>query len=242
MKLRTLQEISQLKIEEFDGQVSYNIELCSIYDNSDPASIKRWPIKRLRESVLSIEREIKALDGMKLSDINVEGVELSLFPMDKITLGEYIDLDAYASSGRIGHLLSVLYRRKIKSDTFEKQRYESIENVDVPMKSELLLGLDAKGLTSVIREFMEMRVNITTTYKNLFQATEPDEDDSDVDLTAAEIKARAAEALHKAFAWESFLLFLAEGDVTKVESVVKLPLYFALNMAAYKKLQLEKKT
>ncbi len=238
MKLRTLQEISRLKLDEGMGPVAYQIELVSIYLECSSTKARRMNVKELRNTVNNIESEIIALDK-KVDKLLLDGSQLHLKTDQDLRLGEYIDIETYAKDAKIGHILAVMFRQRTGDGVMYNYEFEPYSKVNVDGRAAKFMELDADGLSAVITQTHDYRKAISESYQNLFAPVEPDTRDEG-DMTESEIKLKKAEEIHAAFAWSSFVLFLADGDVTKCEAVLDLPLYFALNMASYKKSVLPK--
>jgi hypothetical protein len=232
MTIATLMEIALLREDEAVGPVSYRIELCSIFLDEDPAVIRKWPIKELKDKYQEIEKTLANLDE-RLTAIELEGETFDLMPFTAINLGEYIDLDNYITAGKMGHVLAVLYR-KHTGGGLNNTVYEKYSSVNVDRRAELILQLPANGTSSILREYGEFRKSVIDSY-DMFGSEFVEEDINEDEMTESELKMLAAEKQHDQFAWESFILFLANDDITKWEEVCSLPLYFALNMASYKK-------
>lgn len=234
MKLQTLMELKSLEKEEL-SPVANHIEMVSIYLDIDTQEVRDFPIKKLRENVIKIEKDLKT-QSKRVDSIELDDTQLQLISFDKLNLGEYIDCDQYLLDGDYGKLLSVLFREHYPVKNIDNLNIEPYKKINVNVRSKMIEQLPANGLSVIIREFVEFRENLIETYNSLFDPkNEEIEDEDENALTESELKMRAAAALHAEFGWEAFIMFLGNDDVTKWEEVCSLPLFFALNMASYKK-------
>jgi hypothetical protein len=233
MNVRDFIEVARLEQDDLTP-TTYRIELVSIVDDVDPDELRRIPA---REFKLRYEEAVKKtnLTGKPIDSISIDGADLFLKPFSELTLGEYIDLEAYLINAEVGNTLSVLYRKRFGGG-LDRHTFEPYSNVDVKYRSEKFLDRDADGLVQCVLEYRKFRDEIITTYSSLFDSGEEQVVDADEDdLTESEIKMRQAADNHKQFSWEAFCLFLAYDDVTKLNEVTDLPMFLAFNIASYKK-------
>ena len=231
MTVGQVMEISKLEMDDL-GPIAQNIEIVSIALNMDPDEIREWPALKLHKHSSGIAEEISK-DTVTLEDVDLSGEKLYFKPYDQLTLGEYIDIETYLSTGMISHILSVLYRRRTGGG-LDKYEFEPYSNVSVDFRANLFNELEWDGLSAPVLELRKFRDGLIETYKSIFEGDDSEEMYED-DMTDDELEKEKAKKLHEQFAWESFILFLANDDVTKWDEITNLPVYLAFNIASYRK-------
>lgn len=163
--------------------------------------------------------------------------EFTCIDVNKLTVGEFIDLQYYFKENYIDNLpfiCAILYRKTITDKwnnlVFEPYTYSLDERADEYYDAPIN---DVYGLVKYFLDFKDMFME---TYKSLFTPQDaPDEAELNYIPDEEEQKVIAQEELRESFAWESLLLDLADNDLTKIEAVTNLPLVFVFNMLTTKK-------
>jgi hypothetical protein len=156
--------------------------------------------------------------------------------LDKLTVGEYIDLEHYFSKDynqNIGHIASILYRQKSANqwgvtvfepyDFSPRQRYELFEDYCI------------NDIYGIIPEFIAFRENFMDTYGNLFHDDNGEEDEDERPTNSQESKDLQLKKSEIKWGWERLIYSLCNEDLTKFEDVTNLPLIMTFNMLAMKK-------
>ena len=153
---------------------------------------------------------------------------------DDLKLGEFIDLNHFFSENFVDNLptiCAILYRQTKKNEWNET----IIEPYDYDPKNRVGLFMEV-GITQVygiIGSFLEYKSNFEETYANLFK---PDLSDEPVEELDEETKKEIEEEerLDK-FSWERLIYSLTDGDITKTDKVLSLPVVYVFNVLSMKK-------
>lgn len=161
--------------------------------------------------------------------------------IDKLTFGEFIDIDFLFSDNNIGNLnkiCSIMYR-KFKYDDWGNLIYEPYGEYDLDIRK---LEFDELPITSVygiIKMYKDYKLNIEKVYETIFEPNIIDDEDDYYDDEEEEIydeeekKHIDEEELLKHWGWENVLYKLSGGDITKYEDITNLPLIFVLNQLSF---------
>lgn len=232
MTVRDYLELRQIDRKNYAGDLSYYIDLVSIYLDMDPDKVAEdLSIKEIRSKVDSLHIFLKNLKYS--NEIKVEETSFKFKPFEEMTLGEFIDLENYLVNNEVTKILAILYRKCLNETFLDKKEWESYSKVDIDARSKHFLDVDASEVCGIIDQAASFRNKIITGYTNLWN-NEPLEDEEMLDgLQKSQLE--QARKNHEKFAWESFILFLANDDVTKFNDVCDLPVILAFNIASYRK-------
>ena len=157
-------------------------------------------------------------------------------PLDKLTIGEYIDLEFYFSidyNKHIGHIASILYRQKSTNEwgvtIYEPYAFSPRD------RHELFDEYKINDIYGIIPEFIAFRENFMETYGNLFHDNTAEDDDEVRPTNSEEAKEIQQEKSQLKWGWERLIYSLCNEDLTKFEEVTNLPLIMTFNMLAMKK-------
>ena len=231
MTVGQYKEMSELVYDDL-SQISHNIELISIYDDLDPDDVRKMSASKSRERVREIHDAVLSMGSA--DSVQLDGEELFRKDFSDLTLGEFIDMDNYLIGAEIHKMLAVLYRRRTGGG-MDKYDYEPYAQVNIDYRSERFLDVEANTIIGVVADYKDYRNMIISTYKSLFGDEDEDVITEEDVMTESERKIMEAQELHGQFAWESFILFLCNDDITKWEQVTGLHLVLAFNIASYRK-------
>lgn len=187
------------------------------------------------DDILTISNKISWLD----SEPNFIGTDIDfhLKPKDLNTLflGEFIDIEHYINEPiKNLHIVSAIYFKKIKLDEWENT-IEEPYIYDIQKRSELFLDLPITYILKYYKSYLMWRDNFLKTYENLFIENQNEE----VDLQGYDLieyqKEVLEEKVKSKWSWESILLGLSNGDVTKFDKLFKTPLILVFNTLSAKK-------
>ena len=178
-----------------------------------------------------------------IEQLEIDGKTYTLKPFKKLTLDEFIDLEHFVTNDfitHISHIVSVFYKRT-KTDEwgnviFEPYVYNPFEVYDK------FDDVEVTKVYGLITEYLKFRENLIDKNQELFNSNDPD-DEEKLDIKEFESVAEYKQALKdqeqskksKKWGWQSLLLDLCEGDLTKIKAVGELPLIFVFNMLAMRK-------
>lgn len=166
---------------------------------------------------------------------NVIG-DYRLIQFNKITLGEWIDIDSYLTSDFFNNftkLLSILYR-KTEIDKWGNVIYEPYD-FDIKQRSFEFCDISITDVYGVIELVSDFRKNILEGYKVILMVDDGDELDdeekeglSEEDIIEIE-NDLAKDKIKKDFAWIKFVSDLTDGDITKTKDVLETNFIYILN-------------
>lgn len=232
MKVRQLQEILQLNKENFTNSVEFQVEVVSIYADIDPEEIWEWPKDKLNKYFNTVKLILNA------SSSSSEVLELNDYtfykiPFNKLTLGSYIDLEYYSSEpDGLVKMIAILYRQKYQENSISEIVYEPYKNW-IEERLPLFLEANVADVVGIKSEYLTWRTNLIKHYNGLFdsETEEPDEDDLTDELGRINaMKIRKMEEQRKQFNWENIILKLCNGDATKFESCLEIPVVLFFNI------------
>jgi hypothetical protein len=214
-----------------------------------------WTYQIERLSILcEVDSDDDYFDDLDIDDINVLIKEASfldtppsrnyktdigdykLINLNKITIGEWIDLDTYLTKDFFSNytkLLSILYR-KIKVNDWGYIEYEPY-NYDINVRSLDFEFININDVYGVIEYVMNWRKSVLDNYKSILlddDGEELDEEEKE-GLSEADIKEIEAdlkkEKAKKDFSWLKFVWDLSGEDITKMKEVLKTSFIMTMN-------------
>lgn len=227
-------EIEELKKEDLPI-FNFNLEALTILSESD-----EWDNMDVEELYIhfnkinfihlplptSYNNEIK---GYKVNDFN------------KITLGQWIDLDEYIKNFNPLNIITTLYQ-KYSVDGFGNYSFEPYVYLKENRYQDFM-EIPLTHVYGVITSFNQYRDRVLNAYTQLFDLEEDGEftpsDEEKIILSNEEIeiirKEIEQEKEKQKFSWQNLLYHLVNGDLTKIEKVLELPVLFVFNMLIMKK-------
>jgi len=188
------------------------------------------------EDVSALIKEIKFVNSEPSKQYKHQVDDYHFKPLDKLTIGEYIDLEFYFSKDynqHIGHIASIFYRQKSTNewgvtvyepyDFSPRQRFELFEEYCI------------NDIYGIVPEFIAFRENFMETYGNLFHDDNDSEEEEDKPTTSQESKDLQLKKSELKWGWERLVYSLCNEDLTKFKEVLNLPLIMTFNMLAMKK-------
>ena len=231
----TVEQFIELKTLSNNGLLSNYIEQFCILANIDQAD-------ELFDNVDTDEliNEISKLHFLNHLPTKVTNTinEYKLININKITIGEFIDIDTYMSDNfytNIPKIAAILYR-KHKVDEWGNEIIEPYD-FDLNERSLIFEEITINDIYGALERFKAFKTNVMNIYKSLFNDDSDDEDlseDESKGLDDEEIKRINAdiqkEKLRKRFAWSALVYNLSNEDICKMNDVYNLPLIFCLNI------------
>ena len=188
------------------------------------------------EEVTAMINEIKFVNSEPSKQYKHQVNDYHFKPLDKLTIGEYIDLEFYFSKDynqHIAHIASIFYRQKSTNEwgvtVFEpynfspRQRFELFEDYCI------------NDIYGIVPEFIAFRENFMETYGNLFHDESDSDEEEDKPTTSQESKDLQLKKSELKWGWERLVYSLCNEDLTKFNEVINLPLIMTFNMLAMKK-------
>jgi len=188
------------------------------------------------EDVSALIKEIKFVNSEPSKHYKHQVDDYHIKPLDKLTIGEYIDLEFYFSKDynqHIGHIASIFYRQKSTNewgvtvyepyDFSPRQRFELFEDYSI------------NDIYGIVPEFIAFRENFMETYGNLFHDESEEDEEDEKPTTSQESKDIQLKKSELKWGWERLVYSLCNEDLTKFKEVLNLPLIMTFNMLAMKK-------
>jgi hypothetical protein len=188
------------------------------------------------EEVTAMISQIKFVNSEPSKQYKHQVDDYHYKPLDKLTIGEYIDLEFYFSKDynkHIGHIASILYRQKSTNEwgvtIYEPYAFSPRD------RHELFDEYKINDIYGIIPEFIAFRENFMDTYGNLFHDESDSDEEEDKPTTSQESKDLQLKKSEIKWGWERLIYSLCNEDLTKFEDVTNLPLIMTFNMLAMKK-------
>lgn len=240
-------ELNGLKRDDFESDLEYNIVQLSIITNRPYDEIEDIPFDEFTDYYLNNTKflktkiPIKHKNVIRIGDINFHSINLN-----GLSVGEFIDLDNYTTQDYIGNLkllLAIIYRQMIPSSNPLLYAPKIEEYGDwIFVRSKLFGELRLVDVWGVIDEWLNYRSNLFEKYEGLFDGGEPQEDDSNEDLSmlsgdekTAYLESKKRDEKIKKWGWEIMVLRLADMSVLNMEKVYGLNMLTCLNSLSMKK-------
>ena len=172
-----------------------------------------------------------------IGQLNTKIDNLYIKSFNDITLGEFIDIEYYFLNPVENlHLISSILYRKQLVDKWGNIEWEPYE-YNVEKRAELFLDQPITKIIDVLNSYISFRDNFLKSYENLFQEKSSDDDFDELegrDKIDAEVEKMNNEKKSK-WSWESILLGLSNGDVTKFDKLFRTSLILVFNTLSAKK-------
>jgi hypothetical protein len=230
------QFIELKKLDEVDSSFFVrNIDIFSIITDTD-SSDEYWEDMDITE-VEGLVKYLKWLEIIPSTEPKTKIDEFILKDINKLTFGEFIDLEHFFMADYIENLnsiVAILYRRKLAStDYFTNDKLEPYGNW---LHHRATIMNDAVGVGDVfgiVNKYLSFRANIFKLYEGLFDGGGEDIDEEDID--EEETKKPKEKDNSGKWGWDIMLLKIANNDALKIEEASNIPLIQAFNVLAMRK-------
>ena len=228
LELNTIDEL------EYNSVFLQTIEALSILSDTDPEELEDLDpeeLINLARNVSFIQRE----PSNKPKEL-IKGLKLK--PLDRLTLGEFIDLEHYAMQfvQNFDILLSILYKRW-KTDEWGNLIFEPY-SYSIMSRKLLFHEVSINEVYGAVKNYIDYSNDFKKRYENLFN---PIIEEEETELDEDDLKAEAEEKVFTKWSWEKLLYDLSNQDLTKIDAVTDLNLIFVFNMLSMvEELQLNK--
>lgn len=235
--------LKSLLPEEFDSMFDYQKERIAIIGEIEDEDVLD------QIDVEDLAKYVRATDWSygNPERCHKEEIEGYIFKgFRRLTLGEFIDLEAQLQKGyyiNLPKIAAILYR-KYKVGEWGEMIFEPYGAVDLNKRAEEFSEWDVQDVFGMIREYLKFRNEFLERRKALFEQLkeeggpddeEDEEETEDEPLSPEEMAEEKSETMLKKWSWELFIYNLCKGDLTKADAVTDLNLFFVFNMAAMKK-------
>lgn len=195
---------SEYTIEQFMKLLAFDI---NIEFNWDKVISIAYDIPIDEVSIMPDKTKEVAISfvGAFLNNIDSNYINPNIKDLEKLTFGEFIDMDVYIADGlhkSLGKIMKFLYG--VESSEIINEYYGGF------------------------LYYSKWRQSIFNKYKNLFNNNDDDSDDEKVESTQLN-------SIQVARSWYKTLAYLSDDDLLKMDDILNKPLYAVLNFMAYKK-------
>lgn len=234
----------QVTVAQYQDIISTNIDDKSIYEKyiewlsiiSDtmPEEWEDMDIDEVGDIIQNIDW-IRREPTHKYKE-ELDGKTLKVF--NNLTLGEFIDLEYFTKEDWIGNLpliMAILYRQT-KTDEWGNTMVEPYDNIDIHARAVYYLDIPITDIYGVLVSFNKFKREIYEGYSYLFMPNLADAELDDVEeLTPEEKKDQAKEEQMARYSWENLIYTLANEDITKQDTILRMSLIGVFNHLSYKK-------
>jgi len=228
LELNTIDEL------EYNSVFLQTIEALSILSDTDPEELEDLD----PEELIDLARKVSFIQREPSNKPKELVKGLKLKPLDRLTLGEFIDLEHYAVQfvQNFDILLSILYKRW-KTDEWGTVVFEPY-SYSIMSRKELFNEVSINEVYGAVKNYIDYSNDFKKRYENLFN---PIIEEEDTELDEDDLKAEAEEKVFSKWSWEKLLYDLSNQDLTKIDAVTDLNLIFVFNMLSMvEELQLNK--
>jgi len=228
LELNTIDEL------EYNSVFLQTIEALSILSDTDPEELEDLD----PEELIDLARKVSFIQREPSNKPKELLKGLKLKPLDRLTLGEFIDLEHYAVQfvQNFDILLSILYKRW-KTDEWGNLIFEPY-SYSIMSRKLLFHEVSINEVYGAVKNYIDYSNDFKKRYENLFN---PIIEEEETELDEDDLKAEAEEKVFSKWSWEKLLYDLSNQDLTKIDAVTDLNLIFVFNMLSMvEELQLNK--
>lgn len=220
------------KIDKTLGASHYNSEILSILSDEPIEVIEDLDIDDLNAYI----NEMLWANSEPLSMYKHKLFNYTIKPLSTLTLFEYIDLDHFFTNNYIANLdkICAILFRQTKTTEWGEVDVEPYD-YDINIRAERFLDLPITDVYGIVKEFLKYRDKFLDNYRNLFQDGDDITEEEKKELSHEDKIEIEKEGKSIKWSWEYTIYNLTKGDITKSESVGKLPLTYVFNILAMKK-------
>jgi hypothetical protein len=238
IKLYQYQELLGIDVDSYESDIDINLEEISILleTTTDDPYISELDIDEL----INILNKLKWLRTNPPTNFSKEIFNYKIKELNKLTLGEFIDIDHFISTNSINNLhiiCSILYK-KYKDDEWGNT-IEEPYIYDIYKRAEEFLDLPVNKVFGIIEYFIKYKNDFMDSYSNLFEDSNYDVIENEEmfdEEELVELKKEIEDEKSKAkFSWDSIIYNLSSGDITKMDAITNLPLIYVFNTLSMKK-------
>lgn len=232
MTIRKLIEMRKQKPEYFDSTLLWQTELVSIYLDEPVDDLVKWKLSDLLDKWKELNYELSA--DFKPTEVKVSGLVLHKMDFNKLTIGEWIDIEYYLTNEDLINILAIIWRRATQSDKWSNKVFEVYDSWS-PERTDICLELDTKDVLGSVNELIKWRESVISKYSGLFNIPTDELDETEEEQTISEMILKKQEERASAFSWENLLLSSVNYDFTKVDSLLNMPAILFFNLVSASK-------
>jgi hypothetical protein len=190
------------------------------------------------EELSNITKELNWLRIEPSNDFKKKIDKYTCIDINQLTFGAFLDIEAYVNENYIKNIMNicaVLYRQT-RLDDWGNLEIEPYSNINIEERAKIFEELYITDIYGIVKYYLEFKDLVTTAYNTLFEPNIPEEEIEEViEYDAEELADIEAEKIQTKWAWERILYEFADGDITKYDTILSLPVIFIFNQMAFKK-------
>lgn len=225
MKVSDYLEVLALQRQHFDNELDRTLSIVSVWLNEDIEQVSE-------RSLIEVNRLLNECYNVLLSSSTSYAI-----PFTQLTLGDFIDLETYATNTTLHHYAFAILNKKSKLNEWGERVYEPTP-IKISERAISLLDHEANNYIASFNAYIEFRNKLLTDYADLFLKN--DESVDITGLTPEEIKDLNDEIekqkQREVYSWEAFLYWLADNQIANIDHVLNFPVVYAFNLASMKKM------
>lgn len=161
--------------------------------------------------------------------------DLRVIQIDKLTLGEWIDLEHYFQDyyANLATIAAILYR-KTRVDEWGNTIWQSHASYPISERANGFMEEPVTKFYPLIKYYLDFKTMIMETYIELF-SPQVELDEGDYVPDEEDIEQEKIEAINNKWSWETVLHTLSGGDITKYDALTSMPLIFILNQLSFRR-------
>lgn len=225
MKVSDYLEVLALQRQHFDNELDRTLSIVSVWLNEDVEQVS--------------ERSLTEVNKLLHECYNVlqSSSTSNAIPFTQLTLGDFIDLETYATDHKLHHYAFAILNKNSKLNEWGERVYEPTP-MNIHERATSLLNNGATDYIASFNAYIEFRNKLLTDYADLFSKN--DESVDITGLTPEEIKGLNDEIEKQkqraVYSWEAFLYWLADNQIANIDHVLNFPVVYAFNLASMKKM------
>lgn len=217
----------------FDTTIQKMVQYISIDTNLDPHIIMKKSSDYLSDAY---KKSLWLNEPFKLEDtkdiIDLDGLELYIFDFNKITFGQFIDLEYLIENyyDNIHRIIATIYLVSTK-EKFKERTFEDYSTINVEERAIYILdNIYVNDVYFNLEKYLNFRKSFFDHFSNIFNTN----DDINVDeLNEEELKIykeelKAAET-NKQNVWSEIIEICSNGDLTKYDEVLNTNLFLVFS-------------
>lgn len=237
-------QLNSIEYEKFHSTFYLWLEKLAIITNTQ-SDDEVWEYMDLSELKTIID-ESKYLNSKPSSTYKkLLNDKYRFIEFNKLTLGQFIDLEYFFSNGLLSNLtkiLAILYPR-YKYDEWDNILIEPYGSINLDLRKDEFNEVSIQDVFGVFDAYVTYRKEFMSKYEKLF---EPEFDDDEQEYLDEEIQndpillkeieeEKKLEEIYNKWSWENLLYNLSNGDLVKINEITDLPLIYVFNFMALKR-------
>lgn len=225
MKVSDYLEVLALQRQHFDNELDRTLSIVSVWLNEDVEQVSERSLTEVNKLLHECYNELQSSSTS------------NAIPFTQLTLGDFIDLETYATDYKLHHYAFAILHKKNKLNEWGEKIYEPTPT-NIEARATSLLDHEASNYIASLNAYIEFRNKLLNDYEDLF--SKHDENVDVTGLTPDEVKELQDEIEKQkqraVYSWEAFLYWLADNKIANIDDVLNFLIVYAFNLASMKKI------